>query len=85
MASERRQKVGRVIAKSWSDPAFKKRLIADPKGVLKEFGVDYPAGTDIQVVENTEKKRYLVLPAPPSDEELSGADLDKVAGANNWM
>jgi Nitrile hydratase, alpha chain len=85
MASDRRQKVGRVIAKSWSDAAFKKRLMTNPKAVFDEFGIEYPANLDVQVVENTDKKRYFVIPAAPSDKELSAADLDKVAGANNWM
>ncbi|HEY1690564.1 MAG TPA: BMA_0021/BMA_0022 family TOMM bacteriocin [Polyangiaceae bacterium] len=33
----------RAVARSWSDPAFKSRLVADPKGTLKsEFGFDFP-------------------------------------------
>jgi hypothetical protein len=32
----------RVINKSWDDPAFKSRLLADPVKVLEEEGVNLP-------------------------------------------
>ena len=41
----------RVVARAWTDPAFKSRLLADPPAALKELGI---AGADnLRVVENT--------------------------------
>ena len=54
-----------VIAKAWSDPAFKARLKADPAGVLKAAGVPIPRDMKISVVENTPEVMHMVLPLPP--------------------
>ena len=35
---------GQLVAKAWKDPAFKKRLLAQPAAVLKEEGIEMPAG-----------------------------------------
>ena len=59
-------------------------MLANPKAVLDELGVDYPANIDIQIVENTDSRRYFILPLPPSDVELDRADLDKIAAAGGW-
>ena len=55
-----------VIAKAWSDPAFRARLKADPANVLKASGVPVPKGMKIVVVENTADVMHMVLPLPPS-------------------
>jgi len=63
---------GALVRKALSDPEFEKRLLADPGQVLKEEGWHLAEGMEIRVVQNTEKIRYLTLPAGPnlSDEEL---------------
>jgi hypothetical protein len=70
----------KVIAKAWSDAAFKQRLVSDPKAALAELGITgLPAELEIKVVENTPSAVYLVLPpAPPG--ELSESELDAIAG-----
>ena len=40
----------RAVARAWVDPAYKQRLLEDPRGALKDFGLDYEA---LRVVENT--------------------------------
>jgi hypothetical protein len=37
----------RAISRAADDPAFRRRLEADPKGVLEEFGVEVPAGINM--------------------------------------
>jgi nitrile hydratase alpha subunit len=61
------KKFGRLVAKAWSDPAFKKRLMADTRAVLQEHGIEVPAGADVKVVENTADVVYLNLPRQPED------------------
>jgi hypothetical protein len=70
----------KVTARAWSDPAYKARLMADPAGVLKEAGIDMPAGMKVKAVENTSDVAHFILPAPPADVELSEESLSKVAG-----
>ncbi len=41
----------------------------DPRGVLRDFGVELPADTEIRVWDSTAEMRYLVLPMRPLDTE----------------
>jgi nitrile hydratase len=56
---------------------YRSRAVADPRGVLREFGVDLPAETEIRVWDSTAEVRYLVVPMRPegtdgwSEEELA--------------
>jgi len=81
MPEEQGKQYGQLIAKAWTDEAFKARLKADPKAAMKEVGMDVPAGVEIEVVESTQEKAYLVIPPQPVGE-LSDEDLDKVAGGH---
>jgi hypothetical protein len=69
-----------LVARAWADDAFKKKLLADPAGVLKEHGLIPPAGKQIKVMENTDKMIHLILPAKPAAAELSEQELQSVAG-----
>ncbi len=72
---ERLQAYSRVVAKAWSDDAFKQRLLADPKATLQAEGLTFPAGAEVRIMESTDQRIYLPLPAKPaglSTEELSG-------------
>lgn len=62
MVRDEQRKLGRLIAKAWSDPAFKERLIEEPKTVLAEEGIETPEWLSIEVVENTSDKAFLTLP-----------------------
>lgn len=75
---------GKIVARTWRDPAFKEKLIADPHGVLKEAGFAVPAGMTVSVVENTAKHFHLVLPPKPTGE-LSDEALDGVSGGNGCI
>jgi nitrile hydratase subunit alpha len=37
----------------------------DPRGVLRDFGVEIPVDTEIRVWDSTAELRYLVLPMRP--------------------
>jgi len=55
---------------------YRARAVKDPRGVLKEFGVELPASTHIRIWDSTAEVRYLVLPQrPPGTERLSEAEL----------
>jgi hypothetical protein len=69
---------GKVVAKAWSDEAFKKRLLADPKTVLKENGVEIHAEVAVKVIEDSAKVVHLILPERPAG--LSDEELSQVAG-----
>jgi len=73
---------GQIVGRAWADGDFKKRLFADTAGVLTEYDLAPPAGLRVEVIENSEwvpestpEVLYLVLPARPSDEDLSEDEL----------
>ena len=80
MAVDRWTQMGQIVAKAWSDPAYKARLLADATSVLKEEGIDYGSGVEVKIVENTDSIRYITLPRPPGESELSEEQLERVAG-----
>lgn len=69
------------MARVWSDPDLKQRLMDDPKAVLREQGAQIPEDVEVRVVESTDQVVYLVLPPAPSDE-ISDEALESVAGGN---
>jgi hypothetical protein len=50
----------KLVARAWVDPAFKKRLIADPKAAATEMGIDVSNTPALVVLENTPKLHHLV-------------------------
>ncbi|MYC29113.1 MAG: nitrile hydratase subunit alpha [Chloroflexi bacterium] len=52
----------KVVARAWSDPAYKSRLLNDPDGALADLGYRMPENSPkLDVVENTESIHYLVV------------------------
>jgi nitrile hydratase len=43
----------KVVARAWTDPEFKRRLLADATQACAEFGISGLQGEDMVVVENT--------------------------------
>jgi nitrile hydratase subunit alpha len=55
---------------------YRSRAVIDPRGVLREFGVDLPEDVEVRVWDSTAELRYLVLPErPPGTEGLSEDEL----------
>ncbi|PYM82287.1 MAG: nitrile hydratase subunit alpha [Candidatus Rokuibacteriota bacterium] len=56
---------------------YRARTVIDPRGVLREFGVDLPDDVEVRVWDSTAELRYLVLPERPrgtggmSEEQLA--------------
>ena len=50
----------RVVAKAWTDPAFKARLLADGTAALAELDIAGPEG-NVRVIENTPRVHNLVV------------------------
>ncbi|MGH7278178.1 MAG: nitrile hydratase subunit alpha [Candidatus Rokuibacteriota bacterium] len=55
---------------------YRARAVQDPRGVLREFGVDIGEQVEIRVWDSTAELRYLVLPErPPGTEGMSEDQL----------
>jgi nitrile hydratase len=57
---------------------YRSRAVADPRGVLRDFGVELPAATEIRVWDSTAEVRYLVVPRRPEGTE--GWDEERLVG-----
>ena len=76
--AEFQKKWAKVIAKAWSDPAFKKKLLQNPAAVLAAEGIALPKGLHVEIHENTNKVIHLNLPHKP-EGELSIGNLQNIA------
>jgi hypothetical protein len=75
---------GMLVAEVWADEDLKRRLIADPASVLQEYGIEVPQGVELNVVEDTDQVRHLILPPSPSDD-LSDEDLTASPSMYCWL
>jgi hypothetical protein len=78
----------RIVQKAWQDPAYRRRLLANPRAVLSEElsrikeGVAVPANVKVTVLEEKPDQIYLVIPVNPREVvgTLSEEQLQKVTG-----
>jgi nitrile hydratase len=62
----------------YKSPPYRSRAVADPRGVLEEFGVYLPETTSVRVWDSTAEVRYLVIPQRPQGTD--GWSEDRLAG-----
>ncbi len=56
--------------------AYRARAVVDPRGVLRDFGLELAGDVEVRVWDSTAEIRYLVLPERPAGTEgLSEAQL----------
>src|SRR6266852_1894149 len=48
---------------------YRSRAVIDPRGVLREFGLEVPEDVEVRVWDSTAELRYLVLPERPAGSE----------------
>ncbi|MHB8816058.1 MAG: nitrile hydratase subunit alpha [Steroidobacteraceae bacterium] len=53
----------------YKSAAYRSRAVIDPRGVLKEFGLELAPETQVRVWDSTAELRYLVLPQQPAGTE----------------
>ena len=50
----------RIVARAWTDPAYRRRLLDDGTAAVGEFGIDM-AGAELIVVENTPEVHNMIV------------------------
>jgi nitrile hydratase len=50
----------------YKSAAYRSRAVLDPRGVIREFGLDLPEHVEVRVWDSTAELRYLVLPERPA-------------------
>ena len=51
----------KVVAKAWTDPVFRERLLEDASAACRELGIGGVQGEDMVVVENTEGVHNVIV------------------------
>jgi hypothetical protein len=78
-APTRRELEAKVVARAWADEDFRERLRTDPHAaVAEETGIRVPESIEIEVLEETPEKGYLVVPL--NRVAISEDELDAVSG-----
>src|SRR5579862_3564651 len=61
----------------YKSAAYRSRAVIDPRGVLREFGVQLDEDVEVRVWDSTAELRYLVLPERPAGSD--GLSEDELA------
>ena len=71
-----------IVARS----PYRSQAVADPRGVLKQFGTELPDDVEVRVWDSTSEMRYLVLPQRPEGTEGWNADqLAELVSRNSMI
>jgi nitrile hydratase len=62
---------------SWyKSPAYRSRIVREPRALLREMGLDLPEDVEIRVWDSSAEVRYLVLPQrPDGTDSLTAEEL----------
>lgn len=58
----------------YKSTAYRSRAVIDPRGVLREFGLDLLEDVELRVWDSTAEVRYLVIPERPAESETLSED-----------
>jgi hypothetical protein len=72
----------RLQARYWADAGFARQLSENSDQVLKDFGINYGEGVRTEVVVNTDKEAYFIIPARPAG--LSNNQVSELAAAGTF-
>ncbi|MBI1209245.1 MAG: NHLP leader peptide family natural product precursor [Azospirillum sp.] len=69
-----------IVAKAWSDPGYRARLIADGTAVARSEGLAFRDGISVRILENSPTLLHIVLPVQPSSGPMDDAELEALSG-----
>jgi nitrile hydratase len=59
--------------------SYRSRAVVDPRGVLREFGLDLGPDVEVRVYDSSADMRYMVIPErPPGTDHMSEAELARM-------
>ena len=65
---------------------YRSRVVIDPRGVLREFGLELADDVEIRVWDSTAEIRYLVLPERPAGtENMTEAELTEIVTRDSMI
>jgi nitrile hydratase len=72
---------------SWyKEPAYRSRVVREPRKVLSEMGLELPGDVEIRVWDSSTEVRYLVVPdRPPGTERLTEGELAELVSRDSMI
>jgi nitrile hydratase len=72
---------------SWyKSPQYRSRMVAQPRALLAEMGLDLPSDVRIRVWDSSAEARYLVVPQrPPGTDDLDMAELARLVTRDSMI
>lgn len=65
---------------------YRSRVVVDPRGVLREFGLEIDPEVEVRVYDSTADMRYLVIPERPAGSEgMSEAELAELVTRDSMI
>ncbi|MBI3127004.1 MAG: nitrile hydratase subunit alpha [Candidatus Tectomicrobia bacterium] len=65
---------------------YRSRAVIDPRGVLKEFGLELDEDVEVRVWDSTSEVRFIVLPERPAGTEgMSEDELAEIVNRNSLI
>jgi Nitrile hydratase, alpha chain len=65
---------------------YRRRAVIDPRGVMREFGLELADDVEVRVHDSTADIRYLVLPLrPPGTEGMSEEELARLVTRDSMI
>jgi hypothetical protein len=79
---ENQKKLSQLVKRAWADEKLKERLLNDPTPLLRENGIEIPAGVEARVVADIDSVSFLIQPQKSTGDvtELTASDLSSVVG-----
>ena len=66
--------------------SYRSRAVVDPRGVLKEFGLELKPDVEVRVYDSSADMRYLVIPERPAGtERMSEAELARLVTRDSMI
>ena len=70
----------------FKDAAYRSRSVVDPRGVLRDFGLELDESTAVKVWDSSAEIRYMVLPERPAGtEDMSEEELTALVSRDSMI
>jgi nitrile hydratase len=70
----------------YKSPEYRSRMVAQPRAVLAEMGLEVPDDVRVSVWDSSAEARYLVVPErPPGTERMSAEQLEKLVTRDSMI
>ena len=70
----------------YKEPAYRSRMVIEPRAVLREFGLELDESVEVRVWDSSAEQRYLVLPERPAGTEgMTEAELARLVSRDSMI